>query len=119
MNAGVMQGVQFREQNLLQIYSGLGRFDVIFCRDVLICFSAQRKVDILTRIAQSLNSGGYLFLGASETISGYSMPFIYSDHRKVRYPISALVHTSPANYQFAAAPVELIAITVAAARLSV
>ncbi len=69
------QRVQFREQNLLQSYGVLGKFDVIFCRNVLIYFSAQRKVDILTRMAQSLNPGGYLFLGASETISGYSDAF--------------------------------------------
>jgi chemotaxis protein methyltransferase CheR len=69
------QRVQFREQNLLQSYGVLGRFDVIFCRNVLIYFSVQRKADILSRMAQSLNPGGYLFLGASETISGYSDAF--------------------------------------------
>ncbi len=69
------QRVQFREQNLLQSYGVLGKFDVIFCRNVLIYFSAQRKVDILTRMAQSLNPGGYLFVGGSETISGYSDAF--------------------------------------------
>lgn len=69
------QRVQFREQNLLQSYTSLGRFDVIFCRNVLIYFSSERKSDILTRLAQSLNPGGYLFLGASETISGYTDAF--------------------------------------------
>lgn len=69
------QRVQFREQNLLQSYGVLGKFDVIFCRNVLIYFSAQRKMDILSRMAQSLNPGGYLFLGASETITGYSDAF--------------------------------------------
>jgi len=69
------QRVQFKEQNLLQSYTSLGRFDVILCRNVLIYFSAQRKSDILTRLAQSLNPGGYLFLGASETISGYTNAF--------------------------------------------
>ncbi|MDT8311051.1 MAG: protein-glutamate O-methyltransferase CheR [Methylophaga sp.] len=75
ISSELKQRVQFREQNLLQSYGVLGRFDVIFCRNVLIYFSAQRKVDILTRMAQSLNPGGYLFLGASETISGYSDGF--------------------------------------------
>lgn len=71
----IKQRVQFREQNLLQNYTGLGRFDVIFCRNVLIYFSMQRKTDILTRLAQAMNPGGYLFLGASETISGYTEAF--------------------------------------------
>ena len=71
----IKQRVQFKEQNLLQTYTGLGRFDVIFCRNVLIYFSMQRKTDILTRLAQAMNPGGYLFLGASETISGYTDAF--------------------------------------------
>lgn len=71
----IKQRVQFKEQNLLQSYTSLGRFDVVFCRNVLIYFSIQRKTDILTRLAQSINPGGYLFLGASETISGYTDAF--------------------------------------------
>jgi chemotaxis protein methyltransferase CheR len=53
----------------------LGRFDVIFCRNVLIYFSVASKVDILKRMAAALNPGGYLFLGASESISQYSEAF--------------------------------------------
>ncbi|AFJ03412.1 Chemotaxis protein methyltransferase CheR [Methylophaga frappieri] len=71
----VRRRVQFREQNLLESFTGLGRFDVVFCRNVLIYFSAQRKADILDRMAQAMNPGGLLFLGASETISGYSDAF--------------------------------------------
>ena len=71
----IRKRVSFREQNLLQGFSGLGKFDIIFCRNVLIYFSTERKQDILSRMAQSLNRGGYLFLGASETISGYSDAF--------------------------------------------
>lgn len=64
--------VSFRELNLFQSYALLGRFDVVFCRNVLIYFSPDAKRDILERIAKILNPGGYLFLGASETMSGYS-----------------------------------------------
>nr|WP_320166995.1 protein-glutamate O-methyltransferase CheR [uncultured Methylophaga sp.] len=71
----VKQRVSFRPQNLLQSFGTLGKFDIIFCRNVLIYFSADRKKDILQRMAQSLNKGGYLFLGASETISGYTDAF--------------------------------------------
>ncbi len=71
----VRQRVSFRPQNLLQSFGTLGKFDIIFCRNVLIYFSADRKKDILQRMAQSLNKGGYLFLGASETISGYTDAF--------------------------------------------
>lgn len=67
--------VQFNQANLLQSYSLLGRFDVIFCRNVLIYFSSESKADILARMARVLNPGGYLFLGSSESITQYSDEF--------------------------------------------
>ncbi len=71
----VKRRVSFREQNLLLNYGQLGKFDIIFCRNVLIYFSAERKTDILNRMALALNPEGYLFLGASETITGYTEAF--------------------------------------------
>lgn len=62
---------KFLELNLLNNYSALGKFDIIFCRNVLIYFSAEIKTDILTRMAKLLNPGGYLFLGGSESPTGY------------------------------------------------
>ncbi len=66
------QRIQFRSLNLLESYGLLGRFDVIFCRNVLIYFSADSKRDILSRMVKSLNPGGYLIMGGSESISGLS-----------------------------------------------
>ena len=71
----VRNRIRFKEQNLLESYASLGKFDIIFCRNVLIYFSAERKSDILNRMALSLNPNGYLFLGASETITGYCDAF--------------------------------------------
>jgi chemotaxis protein methyltransferase CheR len=71
----IKQRVSFKEQNLMQSFAALGKFDVIFCRNVLIYFSADRKADILNRMAAAMNSKGYLFLGASETITGYTDAF--------------------------------------------
>jgi chemotaxis protein methyltransferase CheR len=71
----VRRRVRFTRANLLSSYSVLGRFDVIFCRNVLIYFSAESKKDILRRMADCLNPGGYLFLGASEAITQYSDAF--------------------------------------------
>lgn len=73
--APIRARVQFREFNLLESYALLGRFDVIFCRNVLIYFSSESKRDIVARMAKSLNPGGYLFLGGSESISGLSDAF--------------------------------------------
>jgi len=61
--------VEYREINLLERYL-LGKFDIAMCRNVLIYFSAEHKRDILTRIHASLNPGGYLILGASESLTG-------------------------------------------------
>lgn len=73
--------VEFREMNLLERYM-LGKFDIVLCRNVLIYFSAELKKDILTRIHATLNPGGYLILGASESLSG--LPHLYE-----------MVHCSP------------------------
>jgi len=75
VNMDIRSRVSFREQNLMQSYAALGKFDVIFCRNVLIYFSAELKTDILSRLAAMLNPGGYLFLGASESIVQYSDAF--------------------------------------------
>lgn len=75
VNMDIRSRVSFREQNLMQSYASLGKFDVIFCRNVLIYFSAELKTDILKRLAGALNPGGYLFLGASESIVQYSNDF--------------------------------------------
>lgn len=68
----VRSRVEFRSQNLQQSFALLGKFDVIFCRNVLIYFSADLKVDILRRMHASLNPGGYLMLGASEAMNNLS-----------------------------------------------
>ena len=67
---GIRSRVEFRVQNLLDSYAVLGKFDVVFCRNVLIYFSADVKKDILKRIDATLKPGGYLFLGASEALNG-------------------------------------------------
>ena len=71
---GIKSMVEFKELNLLERYM-LGKFDIVFCRNVLIYFSAELKKDILTRIHATLNPGGYLILGASESLNG--MPHLY------------------------------------------
>jgi len=75
VNANVAARIQYRMLNLLHSYSLLGRFDIVFCRNVLIYFSSDLKKDILTRIHGTLKPGGYLFLGASEALSG--LPDLY------------------------------------------
>lgn len=68
----VRSRVEFRIQNLQQSFALLGKFDIIFIRNVLIYFSADLKMDILQRMHASLNPGGYLMLGASEAMNNLS-----------------------------------------------
>ncbi|MCL2913106.1 protein-glutamate O-methyltransferase CheR [Shewanella corallii] len=81
-NSGTMQlknnvkrMVNFRPHNLLDSYASLGKFDIIFCRNVLIYFSPEAKSNILRQFAAALNPGGMLFLGASESAAGVTEEF--------------------------------------------
>ncbi|MCW8347676.1 MULTISPECIES: CheR family methyltransferase [Vibrio] len=67
--------VNFRPQNLMDSYALLGKFDIIFCRNVLIYFSPEMKSQVLNQMARSLNPGGYLLLGASESLTGLTDKF--------------------------------------------
>lgn len=71
----VRRMVTFRSLNLLTSYAALGRFDIVFCRNVLIYFSADVKQRILQQIAGQLQPEGILFLGASESISAASSTY--------------------------------------------
>lgn len=67
--------VNFRPQNLMENYTLLGKFDIIFCRNVLIYFSPDMKSQVLNQMAGCLNPGGYLLLGASESLTGLTDKF--------------------------------------------
>ena len=67
--------VQFKPFNLLHDFAPLGRFDVIFCRNVLIYFDQATKVDVLTRLAAAIEPDGFLALGAAETVVGLTDAF--------------------------------------------
>jgi len=67
--------VQYRKLNLLDNFSSLGQNDIVFCRNVLIYFDQQTKIDILNRIARSMPPDGYLVLGAAESVIGLTNAF--------------------------------------------
>lgn len=75
IKAELKRMIEFKQQNLLENHSVHGKFDVIFCRNVLIYFSAEVKSRILQHFAASLSPNGILFLGASESISTASQYF--------------------------------------------
>jgi chemotaxis protein methyltransferase CheR len=74
-NEKILNMVSFQTLNLLNNFSALGSFDVIFCRNVLMYFSQQNKKAIIDKLADALNPGGYLLLGAAESINHISDRF--------------------------------------------
>ncbi|HAK61603.1 MAG TPA: chemotaxis protein CheR [Alphaproteobacteria bacterium] len=70
IDSGIRAMVQFKEGNLLANFDGLGSFDIIFCRNVLIYFDQETKKDVLERMARLLPEEGVLILGAAETVLG-------------------------------------------------
>ncbi len=67
--------VQFREFNLLNDLRPLGRFDVVFCRNVLIYFDQPTKSRVLDGVAGQIAPDGLLYLGGAETVMGITTKF--------------------------------------------
>ncbi len=79
--------VRFRHLNLLDPFAGLGAFDVVFCRNVLIYFDAETKAQVLDRMARAVAGDGYLYLGGAETAFGITDSFhSLPEHRGVYRP---------------------------------
>ena len=75
INADIRAMVQHRQINLLHDFSQLGTFDVIFCRNVLIYFDQDTKINIFNRLAKAMEPDGFLVLGAAETVVGLTDAF--------------------------------------------
>ncbi len=74
--------VEYRKFNLLDPFTGLGTFDLIMCRNVLIYFDVPTKADILLRMSRQLAPDGFLQLGGAETAIGICDAFRpLPDHR--------------------------------------
>src|SRR6201988_1854019 len=75
LKADVRGMVQHRQLNLLQDFSHLGVFDIIFCRNVLIYFDQNTKINIFERLNRVLEPDGVLMLGAAESVVGITDAF--------------------------------------------
>ena len=85
LNADIRAMVQHRQLNLLQDFSHLGTFDVVFCRNVLIYFDQDTKVGIFDRLAKMVEPDGVLALGAAESVVGISDAFKPDPDRRGLY----------------------------------
>ena len=102
ISASLRQMVDYRPLNLLHPFDGLGTFDIIYCRNVLIYFDAPTKGDVLARLSGSLAADGALLLGAAETVIGLTDRLMPNpDHRGLYVQASAarapVVRQAPAG----------------------
>ena len=85
--------VRYRQLNLLADFTQLGTFDLIFCRNVLIYFDQDTKIDVLNRLARVTAGDGYLVLGAAETVVGLTDRFkMVADKRGLYVPNGNYAH---------------------------
>lgn len=81
--------VKFREWNLLGDLRGLGRFDVVFCRNVLIYFDQPTKARVLEAVAAQMPADGALYLGGAETVLGITGRFAPMPGERGVYGVTA------------------------------
>lgn len=90
--------VQFRPLNLLNDFSSLGTFDLVFCRNVLIYFEQETKIGVLNRLARQMPSDSFLVLGAAETVVGLTDAFKpMADKRGLYVPNTPAAKPAPAS----------------------
>ena len=99
MRPRVRNLVTFAPMNLAQVVY-MGKFDCIFCMNVLIYFSEERQAQLIQRFYEYLEPGGYLFLGHAESINRADVKFDTHIYRDAR------IYQKPANLARAAAAVQ-------------
>lgn len=67
--------VEFKRQNLREPLAGLGTFDLVALRNVIIYFSDEVKRELFGRLVSVMAPGAYLFLGTGEAVAFYSRSF--------------------------------------------
>jgi chemotaxis protein methyltransferase CheR len=77
LNAKVKATVNFRKLNLIEDRNdkSIKGIDVVFCRNVLIYFDTRAKQKVVSNLYDSLNPGGYLIIGSSESLHNITRAF--------------------------------------------
>jgi chemotaxis protein methyltransferase CheR len=85
----------FRKLNLMDDFSSLGKFDIVFCRNVAIYFNEHDRASLFNRIGHRLESDGSLVIGSMESLTSISPQFESKRHlRSVFYQIRKPVRYS-------------------------
>ena len=72
----------FRQMNLMRPFNALGKFDIIFCRNVAIYFTLEDRKKLFNKIADTLEPDGYLIIGSTESLTGVCPRFVPKRHLK-------------------------------------
>ncbi len=72
--------VNFKKINLMQPFTALGKFDIIFCRNVAIYFTLEDRKKLFNKLADSLADDGYLVIGSTESLTGVCSRFVPKRH---------------------------------------
>lgn len=72
----------FRKFNLMDPFSPLGKFDIIFCRNVAIYFTLEDRMKLFNKIADVLEPDGFLIIGSTESLTGVCPRFVPKRHLK-------------------------------------
>lgn len=79
----------FRRMNLMQPFVGLGKFDIVLCRNVAIYFTLADRKKLFNKIADILQPDGYLIIGSTESLTGVCPRFVPKRHlRSIYYQLS-------------------------------
>jgi chemotaxis protein methyltransferase CheR len=85
--ARVRAQATFRRVNLVEPYAWPHRFPIIFCRNVMIYFDSGTQEEVVRRLAEWLEPGGYLFVGHAESLTRISHPLEYVRPAVYRKPV--------------------------------
>ena len=105
INAKIRGMVQYREFNLLQDPMPLGRFDVVFCRNVLIYFDQPTKTRVLNSVSKLMPEDGFLFLGGAETVLGITDKFQMVPGQRGVYGVAAAAGAGGARQPMPSFPI--------------
>lgn len=80
INDQIRSMVNFRKLNLMLPFTGLGKFDIVLCRNVAIYFTLEDRKKLFNKIADVLEPDGYLLIGSTESLTGICPRFIPKRH---------------------------------------
>ena len=88
INDQIRAMVNFRKFNLMQPFIGMGKFDIVLCRNVAIYFTLEDRKKLFNKIADVLEPDGYLIIGSTESLTGICPRFIPKRHlRSIFYQL--------------------------------